>query len=148
MPRYLIEGSCDGGLFAEAIDASSMEEAEALAVARLCEAWGEEGEELSDLGDAANVREYEADDYARDAAGEMLAFVSQVARMSNQTEAEGQDMDNDLALDGLINMARKLEAYATGADMIIIGECPTCAASIETRAAPCDECGHNDQDED
>ena len=25
--------------------------------------------------------------------------------------------------------------------------CTTCAASIETRAAPCDECGHVDQDD-
>lgn len=72
MPKYLIEGSCDGGLFAETIEADNREEAERFAVERLCEAWGEEGEELSDLGDSASVREYDADDYARDAAPELL----------------------------------------------------------------------------
>ena len=76
MPRYLIEGSCDGSQFAEAIDANSQEDAEALAIERLCEAWGEEygpNTTLDDLGDAASVTEYSPADYAREAAADMLA---------------------------------------------------------------------------
>lgn len=72
MPRFLIEGSSDGSIFAETIEAATQDEAEALAIARLCEAWGEEGETLDDLGDCAMVSPYSADDYARDAGPELL----------------------------------------------------------------------------
>jgi hypothetical protein len=75
MPRYMIEGAKDGELFAEAIDAPDMEAATEKAIWRLCEAWREntvEIEELSDLGDAASVREFEPEDYAREAAQDML----------------------------------------------------------------------------
>jgi hypothetical protein len=114
MPRYLIEGSCDGSLFAESIEAPNREEAEAAAVERLCEAWGESGETLDDLGDCAMVSEYSADDYARDAGPELLAFVQQIARMCTTTEAKGVDLGNDDAMDGLITRARKLSAVAEG----------------------------------
>jgi len=76
MRKFLIEGSCDGAMFAETVEAQTMEDAEAFAIERLCEAWGETygpDTELSDLGDAACVTEYTADDYARDAAPEMVA---------------------------------------------------------------------------
>jgi hypothetical protein len=46
MKRYLIEGSCDGNLFTETIDAENQEQAEALAVERLKEAWGEPDADL------------------------------------------------------------------------------------------------------
>ena len=75
MPLFMIEGSKDGGLFSEAITASNMDDAERAAVIRLCEAWGEEGDELSDLGDAASVYEFGPSDYARNAAEKMLAVL-------------------------------------------------------------------------
>lgn len=75
MPLFMIEGSKDGSLFSEAITASNMDDAERAAVIRLCEAWGEEGDELSDLGDAASVYEFGPSDYARNAADEMLAVL-------------------------------------------------------------------------
>ena len=74
MKRYLIEGCCDGGLFAETVDAESQEQAEELALERLKEAWREpDAESLDDLGDCATVREYSPDEYARVAGGECLA---------------------------------------------------------------------------
>jgi hypothetical protein len=82
MPKYLIEGACDGDLFRETIVARSQEEAEALAIARLCEAWGDDPadvESLYDLGDAADVTEYSPDDYARDEAPAMLELLHLVA---------------------------------------------------------------------
>ena len=117
MPRYLIEGSCDGALFAEAIDANSQEDAEAFAIERLCEAWGEEygpDTTLDDLGDSATVREYSRSDYARDAADEMLSLIEQIARMKNQAEADGQDLGNDLTMDGLIARSRAIVAKMEG----------------------------------
>lgn len=78
MPRYLIEGSSDGSLFAEAIDAVDEEEAEAIAIERLCEAWGHEYSaevELYELGDSAMVTPYGPEDYAREAAADMLALL-------------------------------------------------------------------------
>lgn len=75
MPKYLIEGSCDGGLFGETIEANSQADAEAFAIERLCEAWGEEfgpDTTLDDLGDCAVVTEYSAADYARDAAPDLI----------------------------------------------------------------------------
>ncbi|MGA1853013.1 hypothetical protein VH570_19455 [Sphingobium sp. HT1-2] len=78
MKRFLIEGSCDGALFAETVDAMTKEDAEAFAIERLCEAWGETygpDTTLDDLGDAATVTEYSAERYARDYAMEMLAVI-------------------------------------------------------------------------
>jgi hypothetical protein len=75
MPKFLVEGSCDGDLFTETIVAIDEAEAEVLAAARLREAWGEDGEELDDLGDAASVRPYELEDYAHDEALEMLKLL-------------------------------------------------------------------------
>ena len=117
MRKYLIEGSCDGQLFAETIEASSDEQAEQMAVARLCKAWGEfHGPQttLDDLGDSASVREYEAADYAADAAPDLLAFVEQVGRMQTTVEADGADLGNDEAMNGLIQKARTLAAAARG----------------------------------
>ena len=117
MRKFLIEGCCDGSLFSETVEAQSLEDAEAFAIERLCEAWGEDygpHTTLDDLGDAASVTEYAAEDYARDAAAEMLAFVEQISRMTSATEADRQDLDNDLAMDGLIVRARALAAKARG----------------------------------
>lgn len=74
MRKFLIEGSSDGSLFSETVEAQTTEDAEAFAIERLCEAWGETygpDTTLGDFGDAASVREYDADDYARDAAPEL-----------------------------------------------------------------------------
>jgi len=116
--KFLIEGSEDGGLFAETIEAESQEQAEDMAIDRLCEAWGhvrdaETG--LWDLGDCARVTEYTAEDYARDAAPDMLAFVEMIGRMTLASEGEG-DMSEDIEslLDSLIERARKLAATARG----------------------------------
>lgn len=182
MRKFLIEGSCDGGLFSETIEAQTHGDAEAFAIERLCEAWGQDFTEdttLWDLGDAASVSEYSPEDYARDAAPALLAFVSQVARMTTTMEAHGDpecDDLNDLALNGLILMARKLEREAlppsddatcgqcngtgrtqsasNGEDEVcpvcdglgVLGECQTCASAIETRNCPCDECGALDEE--
>lgn len=92
MAKFLIEGSCDGALFSEAIKAPSVHIAESMAIDRLCEAWGVERDddtELEDLGDCASVREYDADDYARDAAGDMLAALRTILPFISQ-EVEGR----------------------------------------------------------
>lgn len=106
MPKYLIEGSCDGGLFGETIEANSQADAEAFAIERLCEAWGEEygpDTTLDDLGDCAMVTEYTADDYARDAAPAMLALLREVASITTDDEGDvilfaDENGGNDLAL--------------------------------------------------
>lgn len=93
MKKFLIEGACDGGLFAETVEAESLADAEAFAIERLCEAWGETygpDTTLDDLGDHASVREYSADDYARDAAQDLLAFIDQISRMKTTSEADGR----------------------------------------------------------
>ena len=95
MPLFLIEGSKDGGLFGETIIAANIEDAERAAVIRLCEAWGEEGEELSDLGDAASVYEFGPSDYARNAADEMLTVLKlalpHIATEVEQRKHSGND---------------------------------------------------------
>ena len=80
MTKFLIQGSCNGEFFSETVEAPDGETAEDLAIERLCEAWGHERERdgelpttLDDLGDAASVSEYTAEDYARDAAPRLLA---------------------------------------------------------------------------
>lgn len=76
--KYLVEGSADGSLFGETVEARTMEEAESLAIDLLCEAWGDTrtaDTTLDDLGDSAMVTEYSADMYARDMASEMLALI-------------------------------------------------------------------------
>lgn len=86
MPKYLIEGSEDGGLFAETIEALTQEDAIDAAIDRLCEAWGytrEDDTTLDDLGDAASVTEYGPDDYARDAAPAMLAALRALVAANN-----------------------------------------------------------------
>ena len=90
MPKYLIEGSCDGSLFAETIEANSQTEVEALAIERLCEAWGETyspDTTLDDLGDCATLREYTADDYTRDAAPALLAALRDLMGHAKETSA-------------------------------------------------------------
>lgn len=49
-----------------------------------------------------------------DAAPELLAFIAQIARMISTDEADGFDLDNDAAMDGLIARARNLQAKAEG----------------------------------
>ena len=71
--KFLLEGACDGDLLTETIEAATQDDAQALAIERLRQAWGQEGDELSDFGDVAALRPYAPDDYARDAAMEMLA---------------------------------------------------------------------------
>ncbi len=103
MPKYLIEGSCDGGLFAETIEAVDDDAAEDQAIDRLCEAWGHTrirdntkdfATDLSDLGDSASVRKYDADDYARDAASDMLALLQSVE------DDWGENFDGDEPMNG------------------------------------------------
>lgn len=94
MPKYLIEGCEDGGLFAETIEAATQEEAEAAAVERLCEAWGNTyGPDVSldDLGDCAVVTEYSADDYLRDAAPAMLAMLSTLYDAASDFAEHGKE---------------------------------------------------------
>lgn len=117
MKKFLIEGACDGGLFSETIEANSLADAEAFAIERLCEAWGETygpDTTLDDLGDHASVREFDAEDYMRDAADEMLKFVDQISRMQLTGEAPETDLGNDEAMDDLIRRARALAATARG----------------------------------
>jgi hypothetical protein len=138
MKRYLIEGSCDGGLFAESVDALTLEDAEAFAVERLCEAWGVDFDEdttLNDLGDAASVREYTRADCAKDAAETLLAFVEQISRMTTQAEADGRDLDNDTAVDGLIARARTILADMEARPMTIPTIKPV--REIGSNRAPC-----------
>ncbi len=95
MKRYLIEGSCDGNLFTETIDAENQEQAEALAVERLKEAWGEpDAECLDDLGDCATVREYGPDDYMRDAAPDLLAALESATEWLSLI-TESNDLNDD-----------------------------------------------------
>ncbi|WP_031293677.1 hypothetical protein [Sphingobium sp. HDIP04] len=115
MPRFLIEGSSDGSLFAETIDANSKEDAEAFAIERLCEAWGETygpDTTLDDLGDAASVTEYSPDDYARDAAPGMLAILREIMTVT-------LDQDGDLILfaddDGTNSWADRIAAIIAAA---------------------------------
>jgi len=69
---------------------------------------------LDDLGDSAVVSEYSADDYARDAAAEMLAFIDQIGRLQTTDEAGPIDLGNDQAMNGLIARARQLASAARG----------------------------------
>lgn len=94
MPKYLIEGSEDGGLFAETIEADNDEDAEKQAIARLCEAWGHtqtDDTTLDDLGDSASVTEYSHDDYVRDEASIMFQLLHDIA-------ACGRDDDGDILI--------------------------------------------------
>lgn len=72
--KFLLEAAGDGELLIETIDAASQADAEVSAVDVLRKAWMEDGDELSDFGHFVGVRPYIADDYARDAAGELLAM--------------------------------------------------------------------------
>lgn len=92
MPRYLIEGSSDGSLFSETVDANSKEDAEAFAIERLCEAWGETygpDTTLDDLGDAASVTEYTPEDYARDAAPQLLSSLRKILAYEDNRPSAG-----------------------------------------------------------
>jgi len=130
MPLYLIEGSKDGDMFAETIEADTMEEAEALAVERLKEAWGEdEAEELSDLGDAALVTEYGPDDYARDAAPELLVALKEMRR----EYARLHDFISDMIEGGRLTEADIPDDYAAIVDQL--ENCATADAGAETAIA-------------
>lgn len=116
MAKYLIEGSCDGSLFSETIEANSADEAEALAIQRLCEAWGEDygpDVELSDLGDCASVTEYTAEDYARDAAPAMLEALREL-RGAADAYAEHGKQRHYTALQTALGRAGNAIAAATG----------------------------------
>lgn len=118
MPKYLIEGSCDGSMFAESIVADTKEEAEAFAIERLCEAWGEEHEPdttLDDLGDCANVTEYGPEDYAREAAGDMLESLQALVRQLVETSAYDDALNgNDPGLLADVAKAQIVIAAARG----------------------------------
>lgn len=110
MPLFMIEGSKDGGLFSETITASNMDDAERAAVIRLCEVWGEEGNELSDLGDAASVYEFGPSDYARNAADEMLAVLKlALPHISSEVE-QRKDSGNDEYFADLEEVERQMGA--------------------------------------
>lgn len=118
MKRYLIEGCCDGGLFAETVDAESQEQAEALALERLKEVWREpDAESLDDLGDCATVREYSPDEYARDAGPELLDILQQLMpgiSLEVECRKHGGNDEDWHELERLEGLAYAAIAKATG----------------------------------
>lgn len=112
MRKYLIEGSCDGSMFAETVEAQSLGDAEACAIERLCEAWGETygpDTELGDLGDAACVTEYTPEDYIRDAAPELyeaLQSAIEALAMCMPSTRHGATCHNAAMLGGRAALAK------------------------------------------
>lgn len=101
MPKFLIEGSCDGSIFAETVEAATQEEAEAFAIERLCEAWGEEygpDTTLDDLGDSAMVSPYTADDYARDAGPGLLQALKLAVSKLEAIEPAARSLGQERAI--------------------------------------------------
>lgn len=136
MPLFMIEGSKDGGLFAEAIAADNLEQAEALAVYRLCEAWGETGEELSDLGDAANVYEFGPTEYARHAADEMLAVLKlALPHISSEVE-QRKYSGNDEYFADLEDVERRMGVAIAFADGVpFLSSAPSANETVATPSA-------------
>lgn len=64
--------------------------------------------------EGVSIEQGNADGWLIAAAPDLLAFAAQVARMKTQAEADGLDMGNDLAMDGLIGLARAAIAKAEG----------------------------------
>lgn len=163
--RYLIEGSKDGGLFAEAIEAIDEEDAERQAIERLCEAWGYDPadiDDLGDLGDASSVRAYCPEDYMRDAAPDLFDALSRMRSSYGRLHdfisdmVEGGRITADTVPDDYAAIVQALvrcnaadesaraaldAARGSDADLAIAAQGDRCAAcgrdSIECSRAPC-----------
>lgn len=118
--KYLVEGCCDGNMFAEAISATSPADAERQAINLLCAAWRIDQADvdgLDDLGDVATVRPFMPSDYARHAALEMfdgLARLLPHVRDEIEQRKQGGNDEDWRALDAAYLAAARAFAHAQG----------------------------------